>query len=478
MGLDSQTLLLVGGCLYMLLPINTWLILSEPRTSATRVWCVGGTLGGVALFLMSLRGVIPDLLSYGAYSLLVVSILMLTHSMRMEMGKRWSAKWIGASGLVHVFVVLLLMRGQWAELPVLVRACNLLVLSWAIWTAVLLARRERSLNAWMIVLAFLVMSVAVLANLLASMRGESPLQDLRSGTANFLVGLTSMTGALLSNMGYLGLQLERALAHNTRALQAQDRATRRSTRRRQLVAQERPLTVGVLSDSLAHALLQPLAALVIHAQLGLRRLQQGRIDVALLGEVFRRMQLQLERIADQVEHIRKFILPAQPQQDSAERVDVGRVIRDVEPLVRQEAINQKVRLVLQLPVTAVWTRVEPLSLMQAVLQVVRNAVTAAAPCTPGEVRVAVVMRGEMPCIVVHDNGPGFHPPLLAQLESGRAPALGQSTGLGLWMAYRIMAASGGFLGLENDEQGGARVTLQCPRDPGEKSPEIILRAHG
>ena len=470
MGLDSQTLLLVGGCLYLLLPVNTWLVLSEPRTAAARVWCVGGTLGGGALFLMSLRGVVPDPLSYGGYSLLVVSILMLTQSMRMDMGKPWSPKWVVGAGLLHAVVLQMLMQSRFSaqtELAALVRACNLFALSWAVWTAIRLARRERSTNAWLIVLALLLMGGAVLSNLVASMRGQSPLQDLRSGTANLLVGLTVTAGALLSNMGYLGLQLERALADNTRALQARERAARRSTRRRQLVAQERPLTVGVLSDSLAHALLQPLSALVIQAQIGLRSLQQGRIDAALLGEVFRRVQLQLERMAEQVEHIRKFILPS--QQAVVERVDICRVIRDVEPLVRQEAINQEVRLVLQLPASAVWVRVEPLSLMQAVLQVVRNAVSAATACPPGEVRVAVVMLGGMASVVVYDNGPGFAPEMLPQLQSGQAPALGQNTGLGLWMAHRIMSACGGRLELENDAQGGARVVLQCPLDTKGKS---------
>lgn len=462
MGLDSQTLLLVGGCLYMLLPVNTWLVLSEPRTVATRVWCVGGAVGGLALFLMALRGVVSDTLSYGGYSLLVVSILMLTQSMRMDMGKPWSPKWVVAVGLLHGVVLQWLMHSQWNELAVLVRACNLLALSWAVWTAMRLARRERSVNAWMIVLALLLMGSAVLSNLVASLRGQSPLQDLRTGTANLLVGLTATAGALLSNMGYLGLQLERTLAHNTRALQARERAARRTLRRHQLQAQERPLTVGVLSDSLAHALLQPLAALVIQAQIGLRSLQQGRVDAALLGEVFTRMRQQLDRTAEQVEHIRKFILPS--QQAGAERVDVCRVIGDVEPLVRQEAINQEVRLVLQLPATAVWARIEPLSLMQAVLQVVRNAVTAAASCPPGEVRVAVVILRDMACVVVYDNGPGFSPQRLPQLQNGKAPALGQDTGLGLWMVHRIMSASGGQVELENDAQGGARVMLRCPLD--------------
>jgi len=472
MGLDSQTLLLVGGCLYVLLPLNTWLVLSEPRSKATQVWCMGGFLGGVALCLMAMRGVIPDLLSYTAYSLLVMSILLLTQSMRMDMGRPWRLRWVVLVGLAHGVVVTLLMNGQWAdELAVLVRACNLLALSLAVLTAVHLARRERSANAWMIMLALALMGAAVFSNLLASVRGESSLNDLRSGTGNLLVGLSSMAGALLSNMGYLGLQLERTLAYNTQALQSRERATRRTLRRRQLVVQERPLTVGVLADSLAHALLQPLAALVIQTQLGLRSLRKGDVDAVLLGEVLGRARVQLERIGEQIEHIRKFI---QPRQATVESVDICRVIRDVEPLVRQEAINQKVKLVLQLPLRPVKVSLEPLSLMQAVLQVLRNAMTAASAQGAGEVRVTLAVSQDTACIHVQDSGPGFAPDLLLQLQRGHAPALGESTGLGLWMVRRIMATCGGRLELDNSPDGGAHVQLCCPLEATE--PVVVRRA--
>jgi C4-dicarboxylate-specific signal transduction histidine kinase len=65
-------------------------------------------------------------------------------------------------------------------------------------------------------------------------------------------------------------------------------------------------------------------------------------------------------------------------------------------------------------------------------------------------------------IAVRDDGPGFRPELLASPPRPFATTKPGGTGLGLYTAARLVAASGGSLRRENAPGGGAVVTLRLP----------------
>ncbi|MDP9111588.1 MAG: sensor histidine kinase, partial [Candidatus Eremiobacteraeota bacterium] len=106
--------------------------------------------------------------------------------------------------------------------------------------------------------------------------------------------------------------------------------------------------------------------------------------------------------------------------------------------------------------------VDPIGFERALLAIVHNAITFAPPS--GTVNIGIESQGGTTTVVVRDNGRGFSSDALKSATKrfwradGARPRGG--TGLGLAIARAIIEANGGELILENDEPGGAKVSLR------------------
>jgi len=87
--------------------------------------------------------------------------------------------------------------------------------------------------------------------------------------------------------------------------------------------------------------------------------------------------------------------------------------------------------------------------------------------------VSIVIRGEGESAVVEvaDNGPGVPEALRSRIFEPffTTKAVGEGTGLGLWISYSIVREHGGSIEVEASEAGGARFILRLPRAPSGRS---------
>ena len=107
-----------------------------------------------------------------------------------------------------------------------------------------------------------------------------------------------------------------------------------------------------------------------------------------------------------------------------------------------------------------------------VRQVVLNLLLNACRAAPEQGRVTLSARAETGRleIVVDDSGPGLPHHIASFLSKGDSPApFGAETGLGLWVARRMVGELGGVLFAEASLLGGARVgmTIPLPVEAGE-----------
>jgi two-component system sensor histidine kinase HupT/HoxJ len=83
--------------------------------------------------------------------------------------------------------------------------------------------------------------------------------------------------------------------------------------------------------------------------------------------------------------------------------------------------------------------------------------------------VSIVTRAEADSAVVEvsDNGPGVPEALRGRIFEPffTTKAVGEGTGLGLWISYSIVREHGGSIEVEASETGGARFILRLPRAP-------------
>ena len=198
--LDIITVFRVSALLFLLLSVMTWMMLGRPRRGASLWWCWGGTLVGVSVWLISLRGQISDVWSYSvAQALFLGSFLVLSQSLRMDLKRTWGWPWLVAVVLAYGAVIELGFADKGAqELAVLVRLVNCVGLSILTASAWLLARQERSRNAWFMTLGYGLMTASMVLAAVATVRGQANLQTLQNSLVSHLLGGVAFFTLLLS----------------------------------------------------------------------------------------------------------------------------------------------------------------------------------------------------------------------------------------------------------------------------------------
>jgi signal transduction histidine kinase len=100
-----------------------------------------------------------------------------------------------------------------------------------------------------------------------------------------------------------------------------------------------------------------------------------------------------------------------------------------------------------------------------VRQVVLNLLLNACRAAGERGRVAVSARADLACleIIIDDSGSGLPAHIASFLTEGGSPApIGAQTGLGLWVARRMVTELGGAIAAEVSSLGGARIRMTIP----------------
>jgi len=466
--LDIITIFRVSALLFLLLSAMTWMMLGRPRRGATLLWCLGGALVGVSVWLISLRNQISDFWSYSvAQTLFLGSFLVLSQSLRMDMHRVWRWPWPVAAVLTYGATIVLGFDDKGAQdLAVLVRLVNcagLTILTVSAWQ---LAHQERSRNAWFMTLGYGLMTASMGIAALATMQGLANLETLQSSMVSHILGGTSLLTLLLSYMGYLGLALERSLRQNMALRQSQWQSQQWHERSHALALRDRQHTLGVLANSLGHAILQPLTATSLQLQIVRRMLQTATPDAQKVQTSLVQVLQGLRRSADMVEHIRSFLRPA-PTAVTAATQPLQSVVQDAHDLLRQALIYQGVTLHICLPPNPLYVRAERLPLTQALVQVLRNAMQAVQGRVHRTIGVSMAASATEVWIEVTDSGPGFVHHWLTSNPAHAHPSTDPMAGMGLTMTRGILAQFQGRLSLENLDGAGARVRMTLPLQAGQ-----------
>lgn len=461
--LDIRTLLIVSGAMYLLLPVAVWLVLRMPRQQAQILWSAGGMIGGLGLVLMGLRGAIPDTVSYLiGQPLLALGALVTGQSLRIDASRPWPWAWIAGMMAAYVAALgVLLAEGQTQALGVLIRAVNLVAILSIVEAAWHTARAETSRNAMTIAGAYVCQLLGTLANLIGALRGSVDIQTMSASPVAATTALVTLVVSIVASTSYLGLMLERSRRRQALLAEALAEAQRLQERRDALIRLDRERSLGVLSDSLAHDLLQPLTAARLRVEFVLRLLKteaaRSKPDAAWLDPLIGN----LHRASATVERIRSFVRLASFE---AGRVDLREALRTLGQLLRQAAVSQNVSLQFDTQGEPVWTWGDTLWLSQAILQAVRNAMTALAHQEHRRIEVRLEQDAEQVRIRIADNGPGFPEHVLASFPDGPGHPGRPLGNMGLFVVQSIVQRHHGSVVLENAPRaGGAVVTLTLPR---------------
>jgi signal transduction histidine kinase len=231
-------------------------------------------------------------------------------------------------------------------------------------------------------------------------------------------------------------------------------------RTRELIRAARYADIGVLASGVAHEINNPLASIASCAEGLQRRLAAGPVSVdeqkdylgTIASEAYRARGITSQLLA-----------LARADRGVVGTVQLEPLLAQVESITRHSLAERGVRFELRFGSTGLccWGVAE--ELLQAVVNLIRNAMDVSP--REGVVRVLVEARGDHVEIAVEDEGCGVRPgdeerifdPFFTTKPAGRG------TGLGLALVAAIAEAHQGRIEVGHAPSGGARFVLSLPR---------------
>jgi signal transduction histidine kinase len=283
--------------------------------------------------------------------------------------------------------------------------------------------------------------------------GGRMLGALAVGADGLMSVRRSALARALAPMEALALKVERALENAALA--------------ERLLRAEKLAGLGLVAGGAAHALSNPLTAVLGFAELIVATTSEGRVkeDAGIIVQEALRMRQTVETL---LEFWR-------PTVQSEEPVDVTGLMRELAAVCAEEVESRGVRLVIQAgrEVTAVRGNRDRLrQMMEHLLNNAAQSLAGMGGAAVGEervIRVSVSVPGgdrDRVHVVVSDTGPGF-------VQPGRVFEPCDSMGLGLSVCYGIVHEHGGEISAFNLHPHGAAVAVELPLDSPIKESEGV-----
>jgi len=232
--------------------------------------------------------------------------------------------------------------------------------------------------------------------------------------------------------------------------------------RKQLDASKEMVSLSAQSSELVHDLSNPLTAINGFVQMLIEDVRdKKRMDRGLSLDFLERIDRSAARCHEILDLWRD---RAKRAESSIRKIDLATVVAEVATNAQALAAAKSARVCLA-PVSADCTiEGDSLQIFRAVQNIVGNALEAVSVAV-GCVAIRCRADGRRVLVEVEDNGGGFPPEKIADMQTRCYTTKGESggMGLGLFITKNIVEAHGGALLLANNAVGtGACVTLSFP----------------
>jgi two-component system sensor histidine kinase DctS len=232
-----------------------------------------------------------------------------------------------------------------------------------------------------------------------------------------------------------------------------------------LQASARLASMGEIASTLAHELNQPLAAISSYTTGALNLLNNGGDDADLLHEAIAKANQQAQRAGHIIRSVHAFVKKREP---ARERVDMGKLVEDVMPLIELQARKHYVSIQLHLQARLPQVLADRVMLEQVILNLTRNAVESMQD-VPSERRSLRVMVRQDPAsetaaveLQVIDRGHGIASEVAERLFSPFFSTKAEGMGMGLNICRTVVESHGGKLTYTDNPGGGTVFRFTVP----------------
>ena len=256
----------------------------------------------------------------------------------------------------------------------------------------------------------------------------------------------------------------------TKRKQAELEAARQ---RNEMAHLSRVTMLGQLSGSIAHELSLPLSAILSNAQAAQQILANGQFDLAEVREILNDIVSEDKRAGEVIRHLRLWLKKGEVQHDS---IRINEVVQDVLKLVRNDLVNQNIRVDTELARNLPDLIGDPVQLQQVLLNLVVNACDAMTDGITPERQLLIrteIENGNGEVLVsVTDRGGSIPGEKIEQIFEPFFTTKAKGMGLGLSVCRTIIAAHGGKLWATNNADRGATFHFSLPI--GRSDGEVVI----
>jgi PAS domain S-box-containing protein len=224
----------------------------------------------------------------------------------------------------------------------------------------------------------------------------------------------------------------------------------------------RVTTMGELSASIAHEVMQPIAATVTNAKVALRLLNAQPPNLEEARQALGATVEAGNRSTDVIRRIRALVKKAPPRKDALE---INGAILEVIDLTRGEIVKNGVSVQTQLAEGLPLIQGDRVQLQQVILNLIINAVEALSSLREGARELVITTgKGEPDgvLVVVRDSGPGLSSAGLDRIFEAFYTTKPGGLGMGLSICRTIIEAHGGRLWATAAQPQGATFQFTLP----------------
>jgi C4-dicarboxylate-specific signal transduction histidine kinase len=252
------------------------------------------------------------------------------------------------------------------------------------------------------------------------------------------------------------LRLKAELRRHTEEL---ERRVRESAAR--LVHAERLAAVGQAATALGHSLKNMLSGLRGGAHLVRQGLEAG--DRAVSEQGLAMVQRNLARAGRLT---RDLLTLAKSRRPELRESSLNELCAEATHLMQAEAGDKEVRLTCSCAREPLTAQLDQQAVLDALVNLIGNAVDAAAEVEGGCVSVSASRRQEHVCLEVADNGAGLEPEAAARIFRGHYSSKGSAgNGLGLMVCQKVASEHGGRVEFDRAQGRGTVFRLSLPPGP-------------
>ncbi len=255
----------------------------------------------------------------------------------------------------------------------------------------------------------------------------------------------------------LNEELEQRVVERTNQLMLASEALREA--QTQLAHVNRVTTMGELSASIAHEVMQPIAATVANAKAALNWLNAQPPNLEEARQALGATVKEVNRSTDVIERIRALVKKAPPRKDALE---INGAILEVIALTRGEVVKNGVSVQTQLAEGLPLIQGDRVQLQQVILNLITNAVQAMSAVSEGARELLISTAKDASggvLVAVRDSGPGLNPESFDHLFDAFYTTKPRGMGMGLSICRSIVEAHGGQIWASRT--AGPGTALQC-----------------